>query len=299
MLAFNRLLMVAALCTVCFDTSTRWFLVAAQDSPEEVATDGGVEEASEAKSGEEKTEEVAGEASGEENEEKAQAFMDSAQDLQDKLDQLNALLEAKGDTIDPELKERIQGLKNQLTGLGLDGLGANSPGANKELSEFLQQCLILTVSRVGRKSSTINTLAKFSEESFTREQAAQSEFWRMAITCIQEVNQDDLDLMKKGELKKLPKEFADIAKKEGEKKVMDLDDQLWQELKYVVPSLVKAYTGNTNSEDNRLPVEYGLLALIPFGIMALFLGKLYVDMKKKQSEEEDRKAKKQEKKKSK
>jgi hypothetical protein len=295
---------IAMVClwAACFDKPAKLLMVAAQsdvpDDPEAPATPDVVVEEASSEAVEEKKDEAgeAGEAGDEaSNEEKAQQFMDSAQDLQDKLAQLNELLEAKGDTIDPELKERIMGLKNQLGSLGVD-MGGSSVGQNQQLTEFYALCISNTVSRVGRKSGTINTLAKITDPSFTREAAAKSDFWRMAIACIQEANEQDLEEMKAGTMKKLPKEFVDIAQSpEGEKKVLELGEQEWAELKALVPELVKAYRGG-NGDNSPPPNFYGLLAFIPFLGMAGLMAKLYFDMKKKQDEGAKRKAEKDSKK---
>merc|ERR1719163_951729 len=70
---------------------------------------------------------------GQTDEEKGQAFADSAKELQEKLAQLRALLDAKGEGADPGLKEKLAGLESQLKGLGLEELTGGGTQNSPEL----------------------------------------------------------------------------------------------------------------------------------------------------------------------
>merc|ERR1719253_303812 len=110
--------LLGALCAVLLASPA--FYVIAEDEP--VLADS-LSEAAEALVAKAEGQEEMPEETDEEKAAKAEAFVDSAKELNEKLAQLKALLDAKGEGADPALKERLQGLQQQLQGLGLDGLG--------------------------------------------------------------------------------------------------------------------------------------------------------------------------------
>lgn len=230
--------------------------------------------------------------------EKGQQFVDSAKELQEKLGQLKALLDAKGMDADPALKERLAGLEDQLKGLGLDGLmgGGAAPGSNKDLSDFLSGCIALSMRRVGvQRPSTLGALRRLAENKLTPAEAAKQELWRMVGVCVADFTEDEFKDYKTGKLKVLPKAYVDASKKpEAEKKVMEIDAQVWEELRLVATGLMKEL--GHSGEDDKPPINYGLLALIPFGLAIGFLIKLFLDMKKRENAQKEAKAKKDSKK---
>ena len=100
------------------------------------------------------------------------AFADSARELQEKLAQLKGLLAAKGGGIDPALKDRLDGLSNQLTGLGISAEGADGAMAqvaggidNKEAEKFVATCVTLAMKRAGiRRPTTLGALRQLASE---------------------------------------------------------------------------------------------------------------------------------------
>merc|ERR1711988_750631 len=150
-------------------------------------------------------------------------------------EQLKALLDAKGDTADPDLKERLAGLQSQLGALGLGDLGNLGAGAgslppSKELQEFLTSCVAMSMKRIGdSRSSVITALRLLVKDKLTPADAATMELWRMTATCINELTEQELQQFKNGKLRQLPKTYVDLSKKpEATKQVTDLEENVWK-----------------------------------------------------------------------
>lgn len=267
----SRCLALLAVLVVLLDLSARPPYVQAQDDVEvttESAEGAAAEPAKEADA-------AAGEGEAV-DEEKSQQFVDSAKELQEKLAQLKALLDAKGDA-DPGLKEKLAGLESQLSGLGLDGLTGGA--ANPELTEFLGGCVAMSMRRLGmHKSSTLGALRKLSEGKLPPEEAAKNELWRMVGVCVSEFKADEYADFKSGKTKMLPKTYVEQSKKpEAEAKVMEIEAQNWEELKRISAGLLQELTGG---DGEKPPFNAGLLAFIPLLVVAGFLGKMYLDNQK-------------------
>jgi len=241
---------------------------------------------------------VAGEGEGEALSEedanaKAAAYIDSAKELQEKLGQLKALLDAKGDDADPALKERLKGLEQQLSGIGLGGggLGGGEVGSSPELTEFLGGCVSMSVRRVGlQRPSTMNALARMTEGKMTPAEASHNELWRMIGVCISEYTEDEFEDFKRGKTTVLPKPYVEKAKSaEAEAMVTSIEEGVWKELKVIAKSLL----GQMTQDKEKPPMEYGYLAGIPMLLMIGFLVKKFLDMQK---DKDDKAAKKEKKK---
>jgi hypothetical protein len=230
--------------------------------------------------------------------EKGQQFVDSARELQEKLAQLKALLDAKGDDTDPALKEKLSGLENQLKGLGLDGLDGGS-GPNPELTEFLSACVAMSMRRAGmQRPSTLSALRRLADGKLPPAEAAKNEFWRMVGVCVGDFREDEFAEFKQGKIKILPKSHVEASKTpEAEKKVLEIDAQNWEQLKSISAGLLKELSGGGNQE--KPPFAMGWLALIPVVLAVAFLGKLFMDMQSREKEAANKKASKREGKKSK
>jgi hypothetical protein len=272
---------VAAFLVACWDSSVR----SSQAFADEIEVEENTAEAEEGKSVE------TGEGENAEGDEaKGQAFVDSAKELQDKLGQLKALLDAKGEGADPALKERLSGLEDQLKTLGLDGLtGGGASESNPALTEFLSGCVALAMRRVGiQRPATLGALRKLAEKKLPPAEAAKVELWRMVAVCVADFTEDEYADYKAGKMKMLPKALVDASKKpEAEQKVLEIEAGHWEELRKISAGLLKELVGDKG--DNKPPVFYGLLAMIPLGLMIAFIAKLYRDMQKNQ---EGKKAKK-------
>lgn len=221
---------------------------------------------------------------------------DSASELSQKLEQLKALLDAKGDNADPDLKARLAGLSSQLASLGLgdmaDGLGGVPQ--SKELTEFLTVCVGLSMKHMtstSSKSQAVTALKLLVKDKLKPEQAKSMDMWKLTATCINELTEQELAQFKKHKLAKLPKVYVDAAKKpEAEKQVLELDEQIWGELKVIATALVG------DEEEPPPPIIPGILAGVLFLGAVGFLGKKFMDM---QSANEKKDKKKREGKKSK
>jgi len=242
-------------------------------------------------------EEVKGEESEEDKEARATAFADSAKELQEKLGQLKALLDKKGESADPALKERLKGLETQLDSLGL-GLGGGV-GATKELTEFLGGCVAMSMRRAGvRRPSTLGALRKMAKGGLTQADAAGTELFRMVGVCVADLTDVELGQFKSGKLTVLPQAMADKAgKPEGKETVTGMEASIYKELKVVSNALLTTFAGD--DEGAGLPKYAGILAGIPVLGIFVFLGKKFMDMQKRGEEAKAKKTSKKEGKKSK
>lgn len=292
-----------ALLLVCLEMTASPVCVQAADEPDAPAADAAAAEVQvtesaeggEVAEGTEAAEATEG-ATEEEKAQKGEEFADSARELQEKLGQLRALLDAKGEGADPALKERLAGLETQLKGLGLDGLGG-AAGSNPELTEFLGACVAMSMRRAGmQRPATLGALRKLVEKRLPPAEAAKNELWRMVAVCVTDFKEDEFASFKSGKVKILPKVYVDDSKKpEAEKKVLEIDDQVWEELRKISEGLLKDLVGDPEMAE-KPPFNVAYLAMIPFlgfcGVM------VYGFMKVNQANEEkaSKKSKKAEKK---
>jgi len=219
---------------------------------------------------------------------------DSAQELSDKLAQLKALLDAKGEGADPELKARLDSLQGQLGALGLgDMINGGGMQPSQELTEFLTGCVAMSLRRAGaQKPATISALKRLAGDKLSREEAAKLDLWKMVGACINDLTQQELEQFKEGKLVQLPKAYVEMSKKpEAEEAVIKIEDAMWSELKTISTALLAQMVGNT--EDSKPPVMFGALFAIPLLGAFGFLAKKFMDM---QSETGTKKEKKKSKK---
>jgi len=302
-----------ALLAVCFDTSERSFFVQAEEAAEAAAAEPAAAEpaaaepaAAEAAAETEAAPAAEGEAAaaGEEvagtEEEKGQKFVDSARELQEKLGQLKALLDAKGEGADPGLKEKLAGLEDQLKSLGLDSItGGGEVGSNKELTEFLGACVAMSMRKIGmQRPSTLSALRRLVDNNMSPEEASKNELWRMVGVCVGEFREDEFVNFKAGKIKILPKAYVDASKKpEAEQKVMEIDAQVWAELKKISEKLLKEMLGSAPAE--KPPLKSAYVAMVFLFIMIAGMGKLFIDMQRRAGDEKEKKASKKDSKKAK
>lgn len=226
------------------------------------------------------------------DEAKGQEFADSAKELQEKLAQLKALLDAKGEGTDPALQERLAGLQNQLETLGLGDL-SNMGGLQRspELSEFVQTCIALSVRKAGmNRPSVIGALRRLGDDKMSMQEAAQIDLYRLFAVCANELTEEEHQNFKKSKLAVMPKAYVDAAKKpEAEALVTGLDAAIWAELKVIAGGLSKELGGRR--DDSTGPsVMWGVVAFVPMSLVIGFLTKKFIDMQKSQEEKKDKKA---------
>jgi len=220
----------------------------------------------------------AGDAEGEEVD--GTNLEDSAQELSDKLAQLKALLDAKGEGADPELKARLDSLQGQLGALGLGDIigGGGAMAPSQELTEFLTGCVAMSLRRAGaQRPATIGALRRLAEDKLSPDEAAKLDLWRMVGACINDLTQQELEQFKEGKLVMLPKAYVEMSKKpEVEESVKGLEETMWNELKTISRALLKELIGNT--EEQKPPVMFGALFAIPLLGVFAFLAKKFMDM---------------------
>lgn len=234
-------------------------------------------------------------ASGDGAEAKGADFSESAKDLGEKLNQLRALLDAKGEDADPALKERLAGLQSQLSALGIgDALGGGGGSAipsSPELTEFLSGCVAMSMRRVGvKRPSTLGALRRLVDGKMSPSEAAKVDLYRMIGVCVNEFTEDELTQFKAGKLTVLPKSYVDASKKPtAEEHVKNLDENIWKELRVIAAGLLKEIVGDT--EQSQVPYYVGLLGAVPVVLMVGFLARKFFDMQREKVEKSEKKEK--------
>lgn len=221
------------------------------------------------------------------------ATLESAKELQEKLAQLRALLDKKGDAVDPALKERLNGLSSQLSSLGL---GDGTEETNPALREFLGGCIVMSVRKAGaRRMSTLSSLEKLADPSTTLEQAAEDELGRMAGCCVNELTDDELSQFKSGRLQALPNAIAaKAAKPESRDEVLKIEPPIWAAMKEMAKAVQESMKGDVT--DNSPPIWQGVVAGIPVLGMVLAMAYKFKEMQKRDEEKKTKSAKKEAKK---
>jgi len=215
---------------------------------------------------------------GEGSTEDAQAYLDSASELKDKLAQLQELISARGEKGDPDLNAKLEGLSKQLEGLGLDGLGGGV-GQSRELTEFLSGCVSMSIRKAGiQRSGTISALKKVANKEIDLAGAAELELWKYVGVCVNDLTDGELADYKRGDLRELPKAMVTAAQQEGaQEKVTSIDANVWKELQTIAKAMLDDLAGNKEQP----PTMIGALFAIPLiGIFA-FLAKKFMDMQNK------------------
>jgi len=221
------------------------------------------------------------------------AMEDSAAELGQKLEQLKALLDAKGANADPDLKAKLDGLTAQLSSLGLgDLMGGSGAGGgdalpdSKELQEFLTACVMLSMKRAGdSRSSTLAAFRHLVRGKLTPVEASEMEVWRMTATCINELTEQELQQFKAGKLRKLPNSYVEMSKKpEATKQVTDLEENVWKQLAVISQAIVGA-----PEDAPQQPVYLGMMMAIPLLGAFGFLGKKFMDMQKEKKKPKEKK----------
>jgi len=221
------------------------------------------------------------------DDQKAAAYANSYGELQDKMQQLQSLLAAKGEGADPELKERLASLQQQLGALGMGDGAAPEAGSNPELTEFLTGCVIMSMRRIGiQRMSTIESLSKVVDGKMSPEQASKNDLWKMVAICVSEFTDKDLENFKAGKYDKLPSAYVAMSKEpKAEKAVMEIEDAIWAELKLVAATLVKQLGGQESSVEPA-PIWIGMIGAVPFILAIGFLAKKFLEMQNREKQKD-------------
>jgi hypothetical protein len=219
----------------------------------------------------------------------AETIVDSAKELSEKLGQLKALLDKKGDAADPVLKERLEGLEQQLSGLGLSSFVNPEQASSPELREFLGSCVMMSLRRAGaQRPATLSALARLADKETTMERAGDFEFVRMVAICVNELTDDELKEIKTGRLTVLPKGLAaKAAEPESKAEVLKIEAPVWAELQVVAAAMQKQLVGD--AEAQRPPIMQGLAAAVPVLGMIIFMGSKFLEMQKREAAKQDKK----------
>lgn len=224
---------------------------------------------------------------------------DKSKELLAKLGQLRQLIQAKGDKVSPDELASLKKLEKMLSetfGTGA-GLG-ESAGSSKEVTEYFTACVALALGRVSgsKRVDALASLKRLSEDKFTPAQASESEFFRMTISCLNRLTDDEYDLFKAGSLKQLPIAHVDASKKpEMTDEVVNADPSFWGELKIVAQGL--GALGEPEAPGSSIPTwVLPILGLPVFGGMVFVIKRLMDQLDEKESRKEEKAAKKAKKK---
>merc|ERR1711966_260637 len=112
----------------------------------------------------------------------------------------------------------------------------------------------------------------------------------MIGVCVGDFKEDEFADFKAGKMKILPKAYVDAAKKpEAEKAVLEIDQQVWDELRKISAGLLNELSGGTGEKP---PFNVAYLAFIPLAAMVAYMVYLFLDMQKTKEEKASRKEKK-------
>jgi len=219
----------------------------------------------------------------------AETIVDSAKELSEKLGQLKALLDKKGDAADPVLKERLEGLEQQLSGLGLSSLVNPEQASSPELREFLGSCVMMSLRRAGaQRPATLGALSRLADKETTMARAGDFEFVRMVAICVNELTDDELKEIKTGKLTVLPKGLAaKAAEPESKAEVLKIEAPVWAELQVVAAAMQKQLVGD--AEAQRPPIMQGLAAAVPVLGMIIFMVSKFREMQKRETAKQEKK----------
>jgi hypothetical protein len=244
----------------------------------------------------EATEEAAateGEAAEEESltdEEKMAKVADQGKELVEKLSHLKELIAAKGDKVSGSELESLKKLEQMLgdtLGGGLGGLAAPQAGKDAEVTQFFAACTMMSMARAGSsRANTQGSLRRMADGKLTPADAADSDLWRMTVSCLTRLTDDEFDRFKAGTLKLLPKEYVDAAKlPEAREEVVKVDPGHWAELQVVAKSIA----GDAPEPASTPPIAY--IALVIVVAVVIFLGKKFMDMLNEKEEKGSKKKK--------
>jgi len=243
-----------------------------------------------------------GETGGDASMASAQQYMDSAAELQEKLTLLQKLLDAKGENVDPELKEKMEGLKGSLSSLGftMDGVKGSLEGEVQIPKELATACMAMSVHRAGaRRLTTLEGLKRMANPDLKPEDAKNVEIIKMVAVCINEITELELEDVKAGKARPLPKVLANkAATAEGETQVLALSAGDWKVIRRAAKEISGSLSTGKGDGGSSL-AAFGWLAAIPVGFAVLFLTKKFLDMSKDKEAAEEAKRAKAEKKKGK
>lgn len=180
---------------------------------------------------------------------------DNHAELQQKLGQLKALLDAKGGDLNAEQKELLSKLGDldqyadstsgteQGEAKQREGDDVAELGASPELNEILSTCVTLSMSHFGsrHRSTTMGSLKRLAEGDLPPSSAATlNKFWRMVAVCITEITEDDIAQSKSGEVAALPPSWvAKASDKSSKELVAGLDLQMWVGLQGIASAVLE------------------------------------------------------------
>jgi len=220
--------------------------------------------------------------------EEAQSPLDSARELQAKLTQLQDLMEKSGLKDSDELKEKLAGLKKQLSGLGLDDLGGE--GSSKELTQFINVCVLLSLRRAGiSRSATASAFKQIAVASSSLEDVIGLELAKMIGVCILEASDEEYKMMQAGTILTLPAHMVERAKSKDIKETIlkGMDKQLWSTVKEVAAQGIDKMKAQV--KESGLPMSWGILAGVPVVGAVAFLAFKFLALQKEKEQKKDKK----------
>mmetsp|Transcript_109389 Transcript_109389/g.214405 ORF Transcript_109389/g.214405 Transcript_109389/m.214405 type:complete len:121 (+) Transcript_109389:2-364(+) len=114
---------------------------------------------------------------------------------------------------------------------------------------------------------------------------------RLVAVCLNDLTEEQLRSHIAGQLMSLPQTMVERSgRPEAGEAVLGIEPELWKELQTVAKAVLEQLASESSVE--RLPVAYGLLAMIPLLLVVGFLGKKFKDMQKEQAAKKEKSKKK-------
>eukprot|EP00401_Gymnodinium_catenatum_P009103 CAMPEP_0117550104 /NCGR_PEP_ID=MMETSP0784-20121206/48507_1 /TAXON_ID=39447 /ORGANISM="" /LENGTH=289 /DNA_ID=CAMNT_0005347109 /DNA_START=28 /DNA_END=897 /DNA_ORIENTATION=+ len=203
-----------------------------------------------------------------------ESYLRQSKDVLGKLKELKTLLAEKADKVGPEHLEQLKAVEEMLEGLKMPTQGQPD---EKALTEIFGACVLMTMHRAGyKRPSTQSALRSMALGKVTPAQAAESDFWRMAVACINGITDAELESFKAGGLKLLPKSHVTASQeKDFTDQVLKLDAAHWDFFKAVA----KEFAGEVESSGGASHV-YGLAAGAVIVLVAVILTRKVIDMRR-------------------
>mmetsp|Transcript_58830 Transcript_58830/g.117716 ORF Transcript_58830/g.117716 Transcript_58830/m.117716 type:complete len:253 (+) Transcript_58830:77-835(+) len=190
--------------------------------------------------------------------------------LREKFGELQAMVEARAGTVEPELLAKVAELREQLQAL------ERQEGVNR-----LSDCASMAAIRLGGASNSevMAELKELAEGKLLPADAAQRELFRMTAVCVGNVTEQELAEFRGGNFSQLPDAYAELAAEpSAEAKVLGLDPDSWRSLADFAASALNATQPPPQQQDGwsgRPPMPILLLSVLPTVRLLRYLGKKY------------------------
>lgn len=162
-------------------------------------------------------------------------------ELREKLDEVNALIAARGGEVDQDTLDKVEGLERQLEALELQHVELALNASR------VPACMVMSAKRQGglRNAGVKAALRGLAEDTLPVAEAAKMDLYRMIAVCIASVSVKDLEDFRDGKLLHLPDAYAEqAAGLEGEAQVAELFVEDWKYLSQLAAHFLQPPPGS-------------------------------------------------------